>query len=54
MRLLEPTTQDLLALEAAVFTAWFKKDTVACHKWRDQEKQFKAMPPLLRIPSRDP
>jgi hypothetical protein len=49
MNLLGPMTQDLVALEAAVFTAWFRKDAVTAQKWLDHVRKFKAVPPLLRI-----
>jgi hypothetical protein len=49
MNLLGPTTQDLATLEAAVFTAWFRKDAVTAQKWLQQVRKFKAIPPLLRI-----
>jgi hypothetical protein len=49
VNLLGPTTQDLVALEAAVFTAWFRKDAVTAQKWREQVRKFKAIPQLLRI-----
>jgi hypothetical protein len=49
VNLLGPTTQDLVALEAAVFTAWFRKDAVTAQKWREQVRKFKAIPELPRI-----
>jgi hypothetical protein len=49
MNLLGPMTQDLVALEAAVFTAWFRKDVVTAQKWLEQVRKIKAISALLRI-----
>lgn len=49
MNLLGPSTQDLVTLEAAVFTAWFRNDAVTAQKWLEQVRRMKAISPLLRI-----
>lgn len=47
--LLGPTLQDTIALEAAVFTAWFRKDAATAQKWLSQVKRFNALPQLMRM-----
>ena len=49
MGLLRPSTQDVICLEAAVFTAWFRRDPSTAQKWVGQVKKLKAVQQLLRI-----
>jgi len=42
-------TQDLVALEAAVFLAWFRNDPMTAQKWAAQVKKLTTIPQLLRI-----
>ena len=46
---LGPTLSDLVALEAAVFTAWFRQDAALSKRWLDQVQKLKTIPELLRI-----
>lgn len=46
---LGPAMQDLVALEAAVFTAWFRKDADLAAKWSRQIKNITALPQLMQI-----
>ena len=41
--------QDLVAVEAAVFTAWFGDNALLSEKWLGQVKNFKALPRLMQI-----
>jgi hypothetical protein len=43
------STQDLVALEAAVFSAWFRKNPDTAETWLRQVKKLKAIPQLVRI-----
>ena len=47
--LLGPTLRDTIALEACVFTAWFRGDADTARKWQTQVKRPKALPKLMRI-----
>jgi hypothetical protein len=38
-----------VALEAAVFAAWFRNDAVTAQKWFSQVRKLKTIPQLLRI-----
>ncbi|HET6179725.1 MAG TPA: hypothetical protein VFE61_22575 [Candidatus Sulfotelmatobacter sp.] len=49
--LLGSSIQDLVVLEAAVFTAWFRKDAVTAQKWLAQVKRLKAVPQSMRVPA---
>jgi membrane-associated protease RseP (regulator of RpoE activity) len=49
VNLLGPSLQDLVALEAAVFTAWFRGNTVIAEKWLGQVKRIKTLPQLMQI-----
>lgn len=49
VNLLGPTLQDTIALEAAVFTAWFREDAVVAQKWLQHVKRIKSLPQLMRI-----
>jgi hypothetical protein len=44
-----PSTRDLLAQEAAVFTAWFRRDAAVAEKWASQIGKPKLMSRLLQI-----
>jgi hypothetical protein len=48
MNLLGPLFQDMVALEAAVFSSWFREDAVTAQKWLVQVKKLKALPQLLQ------
>lgn len=48
-RLLGPSLRDLVALEATVFTAWFKEDAATAQKWFSQTHRLKSLPKLLQI-----
>jgi len=47
--LLGPSLQDFVALEAAVFTAWFRQNAATAQRWFDQVKHFKSLPQLMQI-----
>jgi hypothetical protein len=47
--LIQHSTRDLVAREAAVFTAWFRKDASLAEKWATQIKKPKLTQRLLRI-----
>lgn len=47
--LLGPSLQDVIALEAAVFTAWFRENAAIAEKWLGQVKKIKALPQLTRM-----
>jgi Zn-dependent protease len=49
MNRLGPATQDIVTLEAAVFTAWLRNDAVTAQMWLGQVKNLNAIPKLLRI-----
>jgi len=49
VQLLRPSIRDLVAQEAAVFSAWFRKDALLAEKWVTQIKKPRLMQPLLRI-----
>jgi len=49
VNLLGPSIQDLVALEAAVFTAWFWNNSVVAESWLRQVKKLKALPQLQPI-----
>jgi hypothetical protein len=46
--LLGPFSKDLVALEAAVFTAWFREDAPTAQKWLTHVKKPRTLPELLR------
>jgi hypothetical protein len=48
MNQLGVVTQDIVALEAAVFSAWFRNDVATAEKWVGQIKKLKAIPQLQR------
>ena len=50
--LLNPSVRDLVAQEAAVFTAWFRNDAILADKWIGQVKRHKLMTPLMQIRTR--
>ena len=43
------STQDLVTLEAAVYTAWFRRNPATAQSWLNQVRKFKLIPPVLRI-----
>lgn len=47
--LLGPSLRDLVAMEAAVFSAWFREDAATAHKWFSQINRLKALPKLLQF-----
>jgi hypothetical protein len=47
--LLGPSLQDLVVLEAAIFTAWFRQNAVLAEKWKAQVRKLKAVSPLMLI-----
>jgi hypothetical protein len=47
--LLGPSLRDLVALEAAVFMAWSRKDVPTAQKWLEQVKRRKALPQLMQM-----
>ena len=47
--LLGPSLRDLVALEAAVFSAWFREDAATAQKWFSQIKRLKTLPKLLQM-----
>jgi hypothetical protein len=49
VNLLGPSIQDLVALEAAVFTAWFRNNAAVAQTWLGQVQKLKALPQLLQI-----
>ncbi len=49
MHLLGPSTQNVISLEAAVFSSWFRKNPVIAQKWFEHVKKLKAITPLQRI-----
>ena len=49
VNLLGPSLQDVVALEAAVFTAWFRENAVIADKWLRQVKKIKTFPQLMQI-----
>ncbi len=46
---LGPSLQDVVALEATVFTAWFRQNAAMAEKWLGQVKKIKALPRLTRL-----
>lgn len=46
---LGPSLQDLVTLEAAVFTAWFRENAGIAEKWLAQVKRIKTLPQLMQI-----
>jgi Zn-dependent protease len=46
---LGPSLRDLVALEATVFTAWFRRDAALAEKWRERIKRPKAIPQLMQL-----
>jgi hypothetical protein len=46
---LGPAMRDLVAIEAAVFTAWFRNDADLAEKWRRQIKKMTALPQLMQV-----
>ena len=48
-KMLGPSLQDVIAVEAAVFTAWFGENAGLSEKWFTQVKKFKALSPLTQI-----
>jgi len=49
VNLLGPVLQDLLAIEATVFTAWFRADPALSQKWFANVKRIKTLPRLMQI-----
>lgn len=49
MHLLGPSTRNVFTLEAAVFTAWSRRNPGIAQKWFDQVKNLKTLTPLQRI-----
>ena len=49
MNLVGPSLRDIAALEAAIFTAWFRRDWTTAAKWFAQVKKLKQMPRLLQL-----
>ena len=49
MHLLGPSMQNVISLEAAVFTAWSRRNPGIAQKWFDRAKNLKTIPPLQRI-----
>lgn len=49
VKLLGPLLQDLVALEATVFVAWFREDPALAEKWFANVKKIKTLPQLMRI-----
>jgi len=49
VKLLGPVLQDLLALEATVFIAWFREDPTLAQKWFAHVKKIKALPKLMQV-----
>jgi len=49
VNLLGPSLRDLVALEAAVFTAWFRGNAAIAQKWMGQIKRLKAQSQLMRM-----
>lgn len=47
--LLGPSLQDLVALEAPVFTGWFQLNAAIAEKWLKRVKKIQALPQLLQI-----
>lgn len=47
--LLGPSLRDLMALEAAVFSAWFREDAAAAQKWFRQINRLKALPKIMQF-----
>jgi hypothetical protein len=47
--LLGPALRDLVALEAAVFSAWFRADTATAQEWFSQVNRLKTLPKLLQF-----
>jgi Zn-dependent protease len=47
--LLGPSLRDLMALEATVFSAWFREDAATAEKWFSQVNRLKALPKLLQF-----
>jgi len=47
--LLGPSLRDMVALEAAVFTGWFRLNAVTAENWLRQVKKIQALPQLLQI-----
>jgi len=46
---LGPSVQDIVFLEGAVFTAWFRNDSALAQLWFGKVKKVKAIPKLLRM-----
>ncbi len=47
--ILRPSIRDMIAYEAAVFSAWFRDDVLLADKWASQVKKPKLMGRLLQI-----
>jgi Zn-dependent protease len=47
--LLGPSLRDLVALEAAVFSAWFREDAATAQKWFSQINRLKSLPKLMQL-----
>ena len=47
--LLAPSVRDFVALEAAVFSAWFREDAATAQKWFSQINRLKALPKLMQF-----
>jgi hypothetical protein len=48
VNLLGPSLKDMMALEAAVFTSWFREDATTAQKWLAQVKKLGALPQLMQ------
>jgi Zn-dependent protease len=46
---LGPSLRDVVALEAAVFTAWFQQNASVAEKWFGQVRKVKALPQLMQL-----
>jgi Zn-dependent protease len=46
---LGPSLRDLMALEAAVFSAWFREDAATAQKWFRQINRLKALPKIMQF-----
>jgi hypothetical protein len=49
VKLLGPSLRDMVALEAAVFSAWFREDATTAEKWFSQINRLKTLPRLLQF-----
>jgi len=45
---LGPSLQDHVALEAAIFTAWFREDPTTSQQWLGEVKKFHSLPKLMQ------